>query len=123
MTTKTDKKDPGEWGGLVCVHAFARPVLAGTGDRGCVVARPATAGTVINGLRCFSLFVRLWRFSKDNATSKEDVTARGTDWTRLPVLNLRFSGQGRVTSATAFCLFSRCHQGVNFITFFYARKR
>ena len=50
MTTKTDKKDPGEWGGLVCVHAFARPVLAGTGDRGCVSARPATAGTVINGL-------------------------------------------------------------------------
>ena len=50
MTTKTDKKDPGEWGGLVCFHAFARPVLVGTGDRGCVFARPATAGTVINGL-------------------------------------------------------------------------
>ena len=50
MTTKTDKKDPGEWGGLVSVHAFARPVLAGTGDRGCVFARPATASMVINGL-------------------------------------------------------------------------
>ena len=56
MTTKTDKKDPRGWGGLFCVHAFARPVLAGTGNRGGLFARPATAGTVRNGLRNNKLY-------------------------------------------------------------------
>ena len=69
-----------------------------------------------------AVMLTTWRFSKDNATSKEDVTTRGIDWTRLPVLKLTFSGQGRVTSATAFCLFSRCHQDVNFIRFFTREK-
>ena len=50
MTTKIDKKDPGGWGGLFRVQAFARPVLAGTGLRGGLFTRPATAGTVRNGL-------------------------------------------------------------------------
>ena len=43
----------------------------------------------------------LSRFSKHNATSKENATARGIVWTRLPVHLLTSSGQGRVTFTTA----------------------
>ena len=66
MTTKTDKKDPGWWRGLSRVHAFGRPVLAGTGHRGCLFARPATAGTVRNGLIMFPQLFPLFSISPVN---------------------------------------------------------
>ena len=57
------------------------------------------------------------RFSKHNATSNDDVTARGIVCTRLPVLLLTFSGQGRVTFATTFSVCSRRHHdALNFKT-------
>lgn len=61
---------------------------------------------------------RISRFSKHNATSKEDATARGIVWTRLPVHLLTSSGQGRVTFTTAFSVFSRRqHNAKAFIQF------
>ena len=47
------------------------------------------------------------RFSKHNATSKENATARRIVWTRFPVHMLTSSGQGRVTFTTAFPVCSR----------------
>ena len=65
-----------------------------------------------------SLLRTLSRFSKHNATSKEDGTARGIVWTRLPVHLLTSSGQGRVTFTTAFSVFSRRqHNAKAFIQF------
>ena len=49
----------------------------------------------------------LGRFSKDNVTWKEDATARGIVWTRLPVLTSTLFSQGRVAFTTAYMLFSR----------------
>ena len=40
-------------------------------------------------------------------TWKEDATARGIVWTRLPVLTSTLFGQGRVAFTTAYILFSR----------------
>ena len=46
-------------------------------------------------------------FSKDNATSNDDVIMRGVVWIRLPVPMLTLPGQGRVSFTTAIPLFSR----------------
>ena len=46
-------------------------------------------------------------FSKDNATSNDDVMMRGAVWIRLPVPMLTLSGRGRVSFTTAIPLFSR----------------
>ena len=55
MTTRTDRKDPGGWGGLFCVCAFMRPVFACMGRRGDLFPRLAMACHVVvkrhNGLK------------------------------------------------------------------------
>ena len=58
------------------------------------------------------------RFSKDNATSNENVKARGRDWTRLPVVNFQLShwsirllDPGKPASLSWRCHLRPCVQG------------